>query len=406
MPKIKRGPSIAILAAVLLMAGWTACTDDLPPGAPGTAPDSTPPVRPAAGTTGLASDPASPAYERLRDALGRYRQIAAEGGWPAVPEGDLLAAGDTSARVMPLRQRLAAEGDLTGADPADSVFDAALAEAVQHFQRRHGLSADGLLGPNTLAALNTPVEERIAQLEQAVAQARHLPSDLGDRYVFVNIPEYRLRAFEGDAEVLQMDVVVGAAYEGRQTPTFQDQMEYVVFHPYWNVPAGIAAEEIVPDARAQGLDYLADNGYEITDTYALDAEVYEPTWDRLDRVAAGELRIRQAPGAQNALGRVKFMFPNEYAIYLHDTPADQLFDETARDFSHGCIRVADPQRLAAWVLRHHPDWDAARIEQALADGERQRVDLAAPIPIYLLYWTAYADDAGTVYFLPDVYDRV
>ncbi|WP_348766997.1 L,D-transpeptidase family protein [uncultured Salinisphaera sp.] len=365
-------------------------------------------------------------YTRLVKALADYRAIVDAGGWPEVPDGPLLETGVRDARVATLRKRLQASGDLTpgsetGHNVEDGVnaletmdapqdgdtrsprYDAPLAKAVEHFQRRHGLKIDGKVGPGTRAALNVPAEQRVRQIEINLERWRWLPADLGERYVMVNIPEYRLRAYDNGRPALEMRVVVGESYDDRATPIFSDAMEYVVFRPYWNVPTSIAADEIVPEVRKNS-GYLDQKDYEIVAEFTPDAEVLPNTSENIDKVEAGTLFVRQRGGSHNALGLVKFMFPNQYAVYLHDSPAEQLFSRNERDFSHGCVRVQHPDQLAAFVLAGKPDWDTARIDSALHEEDRQRVDLEESIPVYLAYWTAFVDEAG-VNFRADVYDN-
>lgn len=402
--------SFVLLVLLFTIAACGASTDDASPADPTPEPDT-----PASQTTTRdagndATTPAAsmadthPAHERLQQALERYETIAQQGGWPEIPDGDLLEVGDSSDRVIPLRERLAATGDLpeAAASEAAPVYDEPLAEAVRHFQERHGLTVDGILGSNTVAALNVPVEERIQTIELNLERWRTVPDTLGERYVLVNIPEFRLRAYEDGREVERMDVIVGAEYDGRATPVFQDEMEHVIFSPYWNIPQSIAEEEILPEAR-RDRSYLVENEYEIVSNYGPDAEVYDTYDTDLARVASGELKLRQKPGPENALGLVKFMFPNEYAIYLHGTPEDQLFEEAERDFSHGCIRVERPADLAAFVLSRKSEWTPSRIDQAMHDGEWQQVDLDEHVPVYILYFTAFADEDGTIQFRRDIY---
>ena len=219
--------------------------------------------------------------------------------------------------------------------------------------------------------------------------------------MIVNVPEFRVRGFEGNREAIQMEVVVGAAYDGRETPLFHDEMEGVVFRPYWNVPPSIATEELVP----QGPSALERKGFQVVPNYDADAEVYSMTARNLRRVANGSLRIRQTGGPENSLGLVKFLFPNQYAVYLHDTPADQLFEEADRAFSHGCIRLERPAEFGAWVLGPQ-GWDESRVRQAMTTGDRQVVDLQTKIPVYIVYLPVWADQEGVVHFAPDVYDEV
>jgi murein L,D-transpeptidase YcbB/YkuD len=314
--------------------------------------------------------------------------------------------------VAALRRRLAAEGYLEAAplpapdgaaDGARAVrFDAALAGAVGRFQARHGLTADGVVGPRTRAALDVSAADRARQIEVNLERLRWLPPDLGDRFVLVNVPAFRPRRVRRGARALTMRVVVGSELEDRRTPIFSDSMQYVQFGPYWNVPRGIAVREILPHARGDR-GYLERHGYEmvrgwgdgapVVSAWALsDAELFSPRY-----------RVRQRPGPRNALGRVKFMFPNDFAVYLHDTPARSLFADSWRAGSHGCVRVADPAALAAFALRGLPAWDAARIGETLAAGRRVRVDLPRKLPVYLVYLTAFVRD-GEVAFRSDLYD--
>ena len=408
-------PTIPALAACLLLL--TACADSPdasvveaeapdPSVAAASADTTAPPAPdPSATTAAMSADSLVAARVRLEEALGRYRRIADDGGWPTVPEGDLVEPGDTaSAQVEALRARLEAEGALGGAAPSGPAFDDALVAALARFQARHGLVVDSLIGGNTRAALNVPAAERVGQIETTLERWDELPdvpTGPDARYVMVNVPEYTVRAFEGGEEALQMEVVVGAGYDDRATPLFHDTMEHVIFRPYWNVPPSIATEELVPDGPAA----LEEEGFEIVSHYAVDATVYDMTASNLDRVANGSLRLRQGPGPDNALGLVKYMFPNQYAVYLHDTPADQLFEEADRAFSHGCIRLEDPAAFGAWVLGPQ-GWDEARVRESMTSGDRERVELEETIPVFIVYLPVWADADGAVHFSDDVYDLI
>ncbi len=407
--------SIRLIAALLLTWAvflFAACTDAPAPGRSDAAladslvrPVSTQRQKAGIASTGDLSDTGgrADAQARMEQAIEQYKSYS-DADWPEIPTGDAIEVGDSSSRVEPLRKRLAATGDLNEAEAATGLrtYDNRLAEAVKHFQRRHGLVDDGVLGPNTTKALNVRPSERVEQLQLNLKRLQDLPDTSGGRFLFVNIPEFTVRAYENGREVMQMGVIVGEEYDGKQTPVFDDKMEYVVFNPYWNVPDGIARDEIVPKAK-QDRSYLQQNGYEITSNWGPNANVFDAQTTSLDRVASGELKIRQKPGPKNALGRVKFMFPNKYAIYLHGTPDDALFDNTTRAYSHGCIRVAKPAELAAYVLRNNPEWTRDRIDSALNGSEYQRVDLEEKIPVHILYLTAFVDQDGTVQFREDLY---
>jgi L,D-transpeptidase YcbB len=326
--------------------------------------------------------PPNPRYARLRDALARYREIANRGGWPRVPDG--LEKGARAAGVLALRSRLTAEGDLPappeGQQPVP-VFDDAVAQAIARFQQRHGLEPDGKLGEDTLAELNVPVQERMRQIEINLERWRWLPNSLGESYVWVNVPEFRMELIDGGRKALDMAVVVGK--QQSQTPVFSDIMEHVELNPAWNIPKSIAEGEILPKL-ASDPGYLARNNME---------------W-----VGEGaNQRIRQRPGPDNPLGQIKFMFPNEHDVYLHDTPADHLFAKEDRDFSHGCIRLERPVQLGEYLLRDSPDWRGGRLREAIVSGEHRTVKLPKKLPVHILYFTAWVEDNGVVHFRKDVY---
>ncbi|GIX46261.1 MAG: peptidoglycan-binding protein [Candidatus Tectimicrobiota bacterium] len=365
-------------------------------------------------TAALASlAPTHSAYRRLRQALARYRAIAAAGGWPAVPPGPALRRGDRGARVALLRARLAASGDLLGPllpDEAlseqplpldDTFFDAALEQAVRRFQQRHSLEVDGIVGPATLAALNVPVAQRLEQLRLNLDRWRRLPRQLGSQYLLVNIPAFTLDVMHDDASVLHMRVVVGQPH--RRTPVFNATLRYLVFNPYWQVPRSIATREILPRLREDPA-YLRSHNFTVLEGWE-EARVIDPEsidWATLTPHTF-RYRLRQEPGPQNALGRVKFMFPNRFHVYLHDTPAKDLFAKARRAFSHGCVRLERPRELAVHLLRDHPAWNEERVLAAIASGTRRVVPLPYPLPIYLVYHTAWVDPDGTVHFAPDLY---
>jgi murein L,D-transpeptidase YcbB/YkuD len=332
-------------------------------------------------------------YAGLRDALARYREKAEAGGWPEVP-GDLrLTPGQTRPGVAALARRLTASGDYAGGEPA--AYDDGLQEAVKKFQARHGLATAGRVGAETVAALNVPIEARIRQLELNLERWRWLPRDLGGQYVLVNVPEMRLRVYEGDRVHLSMNVIVGLPET--QTPIFNDVMSSVVFSPYWNVPDSIAQGETLP-GMVKDPAYLARNNMEIVDRAGKLVAPSDMDMDALDAY-----RFRQRPGATNSLGLVKFMFPNQFNVYLHDTPNDSLFARAGRAFSHGCVRLEDPIALASYVLRDQPEWTPEAITAAMHSGTEKHVSLATPLPVYLGYWTASVDEEGVLHFRPDVY---
>lgn len=342
-------------------------------------------------------------YGALLQALARYRALESSGGWSPVSTGPTLRTGDAGAAVVELRRRLAAEG-LASPTGSDSTFDADLAAMVARFQERHGLAVDSAVGPRTRAALDIPVTARVRQIEANLERLRWLPVDPGERFIVVNVPAFVLYAFTGTKRELTMRVVVGDELTSRRTPIFADTMEYIQFGPYWNVPRSIAVNEILPKARADR-GYLARNNYEILRGWGDNAPVVNPRSLSNTELFSARYRVRQKPGPDNALGRVKFMFPNDYAVYLHDTPSRSRFEQSDRAASHGCVRVADPEALAEFVLQDRADWPREKIATTLASGRRVRVNLQdrGP-PVYLIYLTAYGRD-GEVFFRDDIYDR-
>ena len=341
-------------------------------------------------------------YGALLQALGRYRGLERGGGWPRLPKGPTLRLGYAGAGVPVLRTRLAAEGYGSSAAVGDTL-DANLAGMVAQFQRRHGLPVDSSVGPRTRAALDVPASTRVRQIQANLERVRWLPIDPGERFVVVNVPAFVLYAFEERTRVLNMAVVVGDELASRRTPIFADTMEYIQFGPYWNVPRSIAVNEILPKARADR-GYLTRNNYQILRGWGDNAPVVNPRTLSNTELFSARYRVRQEPGPDNALGRVKFMFPNDYSVYLHDTPSKSRFQQTDRAVSHGCVRVADPEALAAFVLSDRTDWPRDKIARTLAAGRRVRVNLQHGPPVYLVYLTAYGRE-GEVFFRDDIYDR-
>lgn len=366
---------------------------------------------PAAAAVSTGSSPREmPHYRLLEQALERYRALAVQEdltGLPPLPRRS-LKEGDSWEGMPALRRLLLALRDLQDATPPDPqsalVLDAVLVEALQRFQERHGLDTDGVLGPATWRALTTPLGSRLQQIERTLANWRALPPNPHRRAIFINIPRFRLYAVTGfeahESQMLQINVVVGRTVENMRTPVFTEDMTHVIFRPYWDVPASIARNEIVPAARRDA-NYLARNHYELLDR---SGRIVAATPEALDQLASGVLRVRQRPGADNALGSVKFMLPNSHNVYLHDTPSRALFSRSRRAFSHGCIRVEDPATLAQFVLQDDPTWTPERIAAAMSGDAPVRVDLAEPVRVYIVYGTAIAREDGSVLFLDDLYD--
>jgi murein L,D-transpeptidase YcbB/YkuD len=288
--------------------------------------------------------------------------------------------------------------------PNSNTYDAALVDAVKRFQVRHALDVDGRLGKATLAQLNTPLSHRVRQLQLTLERWRWVPHSFPRPPIVVNIPEFKLRAFDANYRTeLEMKVVVGQAYD-HQTPAFAGEMKYVTFRPYWNVPLSIQRRELAPKID-RDRSYLAKNGYEVVTPQG--AVVTDGVVDDeiVAQLRSGKLQIRQVPGSGNALGLVAFMFPNEHNVYLHATPAMELFSKSRRDFSHGCIRAEKPAQLAEWVLRNMPEWTPERILAAMNGAKTMQVLLDKPVPVLIVYATAVALDGGEVRFLEDIYGQ-
>jgi L,D-transpeptidase YcbB len=337
-------------------------------------------------------------YRALQKALANYRRQVEVGGWPQVPSTISIKPGHSSPQVLALARRLAASGDFTGGIPARAhslAYGAELQEAVKRFQRRHGLADDGAVGSSLAAELNVPLPARLRQIELNMERWRWLPRNLGDRYVLVNIPEMRLDVWERGSVPLSMRVVVGKP--DTPTPIFNDVMTYIVFAPYWNVPTDIAAKETLPSV-------VQDPGFlDKMNMAVVDAVGKEVDPQSIDLDSPDSYRFRQRPGTSNALGLVKFMFPNQFNVYLHDTPADSLFARVSRSLSHGCVRLEEPEKLAAYVLRDQREWTRDRIAEAMHGAEERTVKLKTPIPVYLGYWTSRVAADGAVQFRKDVY---
>jgi len=351
--------------------------------------------------------PAYAGYTRLRDTLAIYRKFAETGDWPTVPSGGKLRQGDRSERIPLLRQRLAAEGFLTDADTnTQTFFDIELDQALKKFQVQNGLEADGILGDQTLQALNISADQRVRQIVVNMERWRWLPQELGNRYILVNIAAFNLDVVEQETPVLNMRVVAGKAY--RKTPVFSDMITYLVINPFWAVPDTIAKKDILPKMKKDP-NFLIDQKIRIFEGWGANTREIDPSTIDWNSVTAANLafRFKQNPGPQNALGRIKFMFPNQFDVYLHDTPSKELFAKARRDFSSGCIRIEKPVEMAEYLLKNHPDWTPEKIQSTLSasDFTPQTVKLAESVNIHILYWTVWIGKDDRIHFGPDIYDR-
>lgn len=352
--------------------------------------------------------PHLPLYAKLRNSLARYREQVNHPAWrqplPPLPGGvrGKLAPGQSYPGLAVLAGRLVALGDMATDVALPARYEGPLVDAVKAFQQRHGLAADGVIGKTTLAQLQVTPAARVRQIELALERLRWTPLMQGPRMVVINIPEFVLRAYEVQGEHIQvqqeMKVVVGKALDTR-TPLFDEDMRFIEFSPYWNVPPSIARAEIVPRLRRDP-GYLAREEMEFVSAGGrVDRTV---SAGLLSAVLAGQSRIRQRPGPKNALGDIKFVFPNSDNIYLHHTPTTQLFNRDRRDFSHGCIRVEHPVELAKFVLKGMPEWTQDRIEKAMSRGESATLKLTEPVPVLIAYGTTLVKE-GRTFFFEDIY---
>ena len=320
-----------------------------------------------------------PQYHLLKKELARFREIEQQGGWDSIVfHRKLLRAGEKDEAVKGIKKRLFATGELTILDTTN-YFNVELVEAVKKFQLSHGIHSDGIIGKTTVIEMNTPVTERIQQIMVNMERCRWLPNQTQNTYLIVNIPQFKLYVYEGDSMVLSCNAVVGK--ETNRTAIFKGDMRYIIFSAYWNVPSNILRKEVLPEIKKNRL-YLEENHME---------------WK-------GNT-LRQLPGPWNALGGVKFVFPNGYDIYLHDTPSKYLFNQPNRAFSHGCIRISEPKGLAMYLLADRPEWTSEAIDSAMTSGIEKFVTLEKPVPVYVVYFTAYVDHNGVLNFRKDVYGR-
>lgn len=346
--------------------------------------------------------PRGPVYQATMAALAKYRAISEAGGWPVVPDGVTLREGETDSRVMPLRARLRVTGQLNAADDTGSeVYDAKLVEAVTLFQDQHGLDIDGAVGPGTRSAMNVPVSVRIDQLRLALERMRWIQKDIEGDALYVNIAGFRLFMMQEGKFTWESRVVVGKKY--RKTPTFRGDIQYLVLNPTWTVPPGILRKDKLP-AIKRDPGYLARTNISVLTRDGVEVDPATIDWQSMNANNFPYM-LRQRPGPENALGQVKFIFPNKHFVFLHDTPSRALFDHSARAFSSGCIRVENPLDLAERLLAERPEWDRAAIDKQLATGDIRTVHLKESYPVLIIYLTALVNPDGVTRFYNDIYDR-
>jgi len=341
-------------------------------------------------------------YSNLKKALAEYRQIEEKGGWgrfnTILPK---IEKGMWHPDIALLRDRLAiTQSYIEDTIDDNFLFDETLHEQVMLFQRRNGLTADGVVGKATIEAMNIPVEERIATIEANLERWRWLSNDLGERYIKVNIANFDLQVIEKDDMVFSTKAIVGLT--NRKTPVFSSIMTYLVLNPDWTVPPTILNDDVIPSV-INNPEYLAEKNLKILRIDGTEVDPLSIDW--INIVTTGfPYRVHQGPGPKNALGRVKFMFPNQYSVYIHDTLDHNLFGRTDRSFSSGCIRVNNPMALAAWLMKDNPAWTPAQIKNVIDQGKEQTINIAKPVQVHIVYLTAWASDDGVVYFRKDIYE--
>lgn len=321
----------------------------------------------------------NPAYGSLKKELERYAAIVKAGGWPQVPAGKTLAKGTSSPAVVILKKRLGITGEMPGGDTSQ-LFTDTLQQAVMVFQKRLGYKQTGIVDAQLVKDLNVPAQKRLEQILVNMDRMRWITTEPAGGLIVVNIPEFVLHVYEGKQKAFDMNVVVGK--EGHNTVSFSGDLSTIVFSPYWNLPASIVRKEVLPKLSKA---YLARQHMEVVGT------------------EDGLPKIRQLPGDKNSLGRVKFLFPNSFDIYFHDTPAKSLFAQDKRAYSHGCIRLAEPEKMAQYLLRNDPEWPADSISSAMNRDTEKSVRLKQPVPVLITYYTAWVDDAGLLNFRDDIY---
>ena len=350
--------------------------------------------------------PAHEHYQGLKQGLKVYRAIAAAGGWKQIPEGKTLRPGETDDRLQLIYKRMIAPGIPQPPRPESNVYEPSLQKAVARFQQLNGIEADAVIGPQTLAAMNVKANDLVEQVIVNMARWRWQAHILGSRYVLVNIASFNLTAFNGEEMVLNFPVIIGQLQH--QTPVFSDSIKYIELNPYWNITPSIARNEELPNLR-KNPRYLVDRHVRLYSSWGADATELDSTsidWHAVSPSQIAGYKLRQDPGAWNSLGRIKFVFPNKYSVYMHDTPSRNLFSRSKRDFSHGCIRLSNPMALALFALEDQSKvWTKEKIQAIYDSGKRTVLRLTHPLPIHITYQTSWVDKEGQIHFNRDIYSR-
>ena len=345
-------------------------------------------------------------YQALKAGLSVYSFLDQTENWEPIDKGKTIRPGNQDSRIPTIRARLSVLSGIYTDTSLDLIYDEDLERKVMLFQELHGLKEDGLIGRNTIAALNVTPAQRIEQIRINMARWRWQDHDFGDEYILVNIANFSLHAYENGELVLNLPVIVGQSQN--QTPVFSDRIKYIEINPYWNIPTSIAVKEELPELQ-KNPQYLVEKNIRLFSSWQEDAVELDSTVIDWSQVTPGQMagyKLRQEPGPTNALGQLKFVFPNHYAVYLHDTPAKNLFSENKRSFSHGCIRVSSPEKLALFLLkRNDSSWDEVKIRELMAEGSRKVLQIRPPMPVHLTYQTAWVDKSGRIHFNDDVYAR-
>ena len=345
-------------------------------------------------------------YKNLRAALPHYQALDAAGGWPSVASGKSIHPGEQEARIPAIRTRLQGEGFLQSTASDSPVYDEPLVQAVTSFQRRHGLTDDGVIGQNTIAAMNIPAHHKVRQIILNLERWRWEAHDLGQKYILVDIAGFTLEGIADNTVILEMPVVVGALHH--ETPIFSDQIEYMDLNPYWNIPVKIARDEMLDELK-KNPNYLNAKHIRLFSDRTSEASEINPgslNWKQVSPQKMGQFKLRQDPGKWNALGAIKFIFPNSFSVYMHDTPAQSLFKRSNRAFSHGCIRLGSPLKLAEFLMGGaEKGWPPERFKGIIDTGTRTIIRLPEPLPVHITYQTVKSDQDGTIFFYPDIYNR-